>query len=688
MSFTGRVFVSRTSQPTKRALTCEDLCRIVLVSDPHVSPDGRRIVWVETQIDQARDVYLAAIWIAGPDGSDPRPITSGTSRDQHPRWSPDSRSLAFVSNRPPVLPSASETDDENGPSSSKPRDQVWTIRIDGGEATQRSNHPSGASNPAWSPDGASIAFVASDPVKESDGFTAPSSVGPIADERVVNDISFRFDGRGFLEEYKHIWIVSLTDGTSHQITTGDAGDDAPAWSPDGGRIAFTSNRSTDRRKFWNRTAVHVVEVATGVISAVSPEDAQFASPAWSPDGGRLAFLGHLGTGSAANDAVWTVSPDGSGLTNHTETTDISFGDSGMSDVHAASSGTPRWDADGDLLTLASQAGQTQVYRIGTATTNVEQLTSGEHRIAGFAPLDDRLVVVRGTISTPFAIEFWSGDSSQGAISHANDAFLEETELMDAISVPVVSADGQEIQAWLMPPVGFDANSAAKHPLILQIHGGPHSMYAYAMFHEMQLMAARGYAVLFTNPRGSAGYGEEFTSCTKGIWGDADMPDILAAVDAATALPWIDANRLGITGGSYGGYLTNWTIGHDDRFEAAVTQRCVSNFYSFFGTSDIGTTFGVTEFDGLPWSDAEKLLRHSPISYVDKIDTPLLILHSEQDLRCPIEQAEQMFASLKYLDKDVAFVRIPDESHDLSRSGTPSRRLARLHHLLGWFDAKL
>lgn len=677
-------------QPAKRAMTAEDLFRIAIVSDPHVSPDGSRIAWVETRLDKAKDTYRAALWIAGSDGSHPRQLTSGSSRDHHPRWSPDSRSIAFVSNRPPVLPAvvADDVGQAAEPESSKPRDQVWTIRIDGGEAAQRSNHPGGAASPAWSPDGTSIVFVAADPVAETDDFTGPSAIGPIADERVIHDISYRFDGRGFLEKYKHLWIVSLEEGTARQLTSGDANDDAPAWSPDGTRVAFTSNRSADRRSSWNRSAVYIANVADGAVTAVSPEDAQFSTPVWSPDGGKVAFLGHLGTGSATNDSVWTVAADGANLTNHTETKDLSFGDSGMSDVHAGSYGAPRWRDDRTLLVLASESGQTQVYRVGTSSTKVEQVTSGAHRIAGFAPIGDGLIVVRGTVARPFALEFWSGETAGPAISHANDAFLDEVTLIDAMDVPVTSPDGKAIQAWLIPPAGFDKTAKAKHPLILEIHGGPHSMYGYAMFHEMQLMAAKGYAVLFSNPRGSAGYGQEFTACTKGIWGESDLPDILAAVDAASALPWIDTDRLGITGGSYGGYLTNWTIGHDGRFKAAVTQRCVSNFYSFFGTSDIGTTFGVTEFDGLPWSDAEKLLWHSPINYVDKIEAPLLILHSEQDLRCPIEQAEQMFASLKYLERDVAFVRIPEEGHELSRTGTPSRRLARLHHLVNWFDCKL
>ena len=252
----------------------------------------------------------------------------------------------------------------------------------------------------------------------------------------------------------------------------------------------------------------------------------------------------------------------------------------------------------------------------------------------------------------------------------------------------MSADGQPVQALLLHPFGFADGTPARHPMILQIHGGPHAMYGHAMFHEMQLMAARGYAVLFSNPRGSAGYGEHFTSCTRGRWGESDMPDVIAAVESAVALGWIDPDRLGITGGSYGGYLTNWIIGHDDRFKAAVTQRCVSSFHSFFGTSDIGSTFGKFEFDGVPWNDAAKLLAFSPISHVGNIDTPLLILHSEQDLRCPIEQSEQMFTALKVLGKEVGFVKIPEDSHDLSRSGTPSRRLARLHHLIGWFDARV
>jgi dipeptidyl aminopeptidase/acylaminoacyl peptidase len=299
------------------------------------------------------------------------------------------------------------------------------------------------------------------------------------------------------------------------------------------------------------------------------------------------------------------------------------------------------------------------------------------------------VFTAGQIHRPTELFTATGSGAQEQqVTHANDAYLKEVRLAEAIELDVTAADGTPIQTWLLPPHDYDPEAPAKYPLILQIHGGPHAMYSYAMFHEMQLMAAKNYGVVFCNPRGSCGYGQEFTMCTRGTWGESDMPDVMTALDAALAQPWVDPDRIGVTGGSYGGYLTNWIIGHTDRFKAAVTQRCVSSFLSFFGTSDIGFDFGTYEPAGTPWADTEKLLKYSPISYVDKIDTPLLIIHSEQDLRCPIEQAEQMFVSLRYLGKEVSFVRIPNEGHELSRSGTPSRRLARLQHMLGWFDSHL
>lgn len=693
----------------KRAVVADDLFRIILVSDPQASRDGTAIAWVETTLDKESDTYRSAIWIARPDGSDARRLTSGSHRDSSPRWSPDGKTIAFLSNRPAVLPAARSTaDDRDTPdndtkpdaaknadrhSDEKPQTQLWTIRIGGGEADQLTNHPHGVAAHVWAPSSDALAFTAMDDVVEGDGYEAPVTNGGVADERIVRDIHFRADGQGFIERFSHLWRVDVANRSAKRLTSGDAHDSAPEWSPDGASLAFVSNRSPERRQEWTRSAIYLLTIEDDSIAALTPEDASFSTPRWSPSGDRIAFLGHLDAtqGGAKNTNLWTVRPDGSELLNHTAEWDISIGDSGMSDVHAASSGSLEWLDDATMLALASARGETQVHRIAldSGAGIHHQVTQGNHRVSGFAIASDRLTLVRGAVNAPFELHTAGLDGmGLNQITHANAELLEEVALSPAMELEATSADGQPVQTWILPPFGFSQDSPANHPMILQIHGGPHAMYGHAMFHEMQLMAAKGYAVLFCNPRGSAGYGEHFTTCTRGRWGESDMPDVIAAVEAATGLGWIDPDRLGITGGSYGGYLTNWIIGHDQRFKAAVTQRCVSNFHSFFGTSDIGSTFGKLEFDGVPWHDANTLLHHSPISHVSDMKTPLLIIHNELDFRCPIEQAEQLFTALKYLGRDVGFVRIPGESHDLSRSGTPSRRLARLHHLIGWFDAHI
>lgn len=689
------------SPTAKRGITAADLKAIQVVSDPQASPDRKHIAWVVTSMSDKDDGYTSAIWVAEANGSNVRQLTAGSHRDASPRWAPDSTALAFVSNRPPVLPPPTRNDrqgtESTNPSAQaqngkaeKPKSQIWTIRVDGGEATQLTNHPNGAGFPSWSPDATAIAFVAADDCASNGEIAAPMTNGGVADERIVRDIRYRFDGRGYLERYTHIWRIDTATRGATQLTFGDVADDDPRWSPDGSTIAFVGNRRDDR-KVLNARTILAVPATGGEVRAMAPDDAVFGSPVWSPDGRRIAFIGHLDarTGGARNDTLWTVAVDGGAAVEHTAAWDRSIGDYGMSDIHAVSEARPAWLNENSVAVLASSHGETQIHRVDLGSGEVIPVTAGKRRVAGFAVIDEGFAYVSGQVHQPFELFTCSQDGGEErSLTSFNAGWLDEVELMEAIELEAMAPDGRAIQAWLLPPIGFDPDSSAKHPLVVEIHGGPHAMYGYAMFHEMQLFAARGYAVLFCNPRGSAGYGEEFTGITRARWGESDMPDVIAALETALELPWIDAERLGVTGGSYGGYLTNWIIGHDDRFKAAVTQRCVSNFHSFFGTSDIGYHFGEFEFGGVPWKDAELLLTYSPISYVDKITTPLLILHSEQDLRCPIEQAEQMFTALKYLGRDVCFVRIPEESHDLSRSGTPSRRLARLHHLVGWFDTHL
>ncbi len=693
-----------SATPTQgRPLTPDDLFRIALVSDPRPSPDGRQVAYVVTRLDRDADAYFAAIWLAPTDPADgaPRQLTAGSTRDTNPRWSPDGTRLAFVSNRPgSVAEGAKDSGAKAGVGKdAKPVNQIWVIRPGGGEATQLTELVRGASEPVWSPDGRTVAFTAGtseeeDVIAQGGEYRSPA----VADERVITDVAYRFDGRGFIETYSHIWTVPADGGTPKQLTHGLYQFGEPAWSPDGNRIVFTGNRQPDR-SLLRRSLVYSVPAGGGDVRSLTADgiDYAFGLPAFSPDGSRIAVIGSDRPGTAVNDQIWTIPAGGGTPTNHTRAWDRSFGDSGMSDVYVGSDVRPVWTPDGrSVLMLASDSGATHVYRadLGDGAGGeaaVTAVTSGDRRIAAFGVLGNdpgRMVLMSGEPHRPFELRVVGVGTDTELTSH-NQAFLDEVYLSPAEEIRFQSAAGdREIQGWILTPAGFRAGSGVRHPAIIEIHGGPHAMYGLGMFHEMQLMAARGYVVLYTNPRGSAGYGEDFTTTTRGRWGESDMPDIVGGLDALLARGDVDPARVGVTGGSYGGYLTNWLVGHTDRFKAAVTQRCVSNFYSFYGTSDIGWTFGEHESGGTPWADAGKLLKYSPISYVESIHTPLLIIHNEQDLRCPIEQAEQMFTFLKKLGRETEFVRIPGESHDLSRTGTPSRRLARLHHLVGWFDRYL
>ena len=695
-----------------RPLTADDLYDIKVISDPHLSPDGTTVAYVVTQPNRDDDAYRAALWLAPVDPANgaPRQLTSGAARDTSPRWSPDGRTLAFVSNRPGAGPAKGDGDDEQGKNKNrktkkdtakdepKKVNQIWLIEPAGGEARQLTTRARGASGPVWSPDGATLAFTAAtndeeDAKTQGTDYTSPA----LADERVLTDISYRFDGIGFIETHSHVWTVPATGGDAKQLTFGPYSFSEPAWSPDGSRIVFAGNRQPDR-SINRRALIYGIPATGGEPHSLLGEgtDYAFGSPVFSPDGSRIAVVGNDRPGTAENDTIWTIPAGGGTPTNHTAGFDRSFGDHGMGDLFMECDVKPVWTNDGQaVLMLASDQGATHVFRAelgdgaGTGGT-VTPVTTGNRRIAAFAPVgdsDDRMLVLSGEPHRPFELLVTGGKDV--LLTHHNDAFLDEVSLSPAEEIRFQSAAGdREIQGWILTPAAVKPGSGVKHPAIVEIHGGPHGMYGWAMFHEMQLMVARGYIVLYTNPRGSSGYGQDFTITTRGRWGESDMPDIMGGLDALLARGDVDPARVGVTGGSYGGYLTNWIVGHTDRFRAAVTQRCVSNFYSFYGTSDIGWTFGDHEFGGTPWGDTEKLLKHSPITYVNDIHTPLLILHSERDFRCPIEQGEQMFTALKKLGRETEFVRFPEESHGLSRNGTPSRRLARLHHLIGWFDRHL
>ncbi|MEX2314940.1 MAG: S9 family peptidase [Thermomicrobiales bacterium] len=661
-----------------RRITSDGIYSFKLVSEPQFSPDGARVSYVVTTIEREKNDYRSSINVAAADGSGARRLTQADAKDSLPRWSPDGKHLAFLSDR-----------------SDKP--QVWLIRADGGEAWEATSLSEGVASYSWSPDGSSFVVVSksteeSEAAKDDD--EAKKKDDEKSDVRHITKIRYKADDEGFLDfKPKHLWLVPAFGGTPQQLTSADISDADPVWSPNGREIAFVTNRS-DGREMNSVSQVWSV-VATGKQERpiLDGNDAKFDSPSWSPDGTQLAVIGNweARAGGAKNVNVWVVPAGGGEPRNLTGDFDRSTDDSAMSDVFAGSSTRPTWTPDGSsLLTLVSDNGSTHLFRVSLADGDVSRVTGGDRRLSAFSLSSDgkRIAFVSGTSTNPGDLYLANLDGSdERQLTALNADFLGAVTLSEPEEFRVAShSDGAEIHGWVMKPVGFEPGR--KYPMILQIHGGPHGMYANHMMHEFQLMAARGYVVVYCNPRGSAGYGEAFTTFTYQAWGEKDMPDVMAAVDHVVNQGYVDENRLGVTGGSYGGYMTLWVIGHTDRFKAAVTQRCVSNLHSFYGTSDIGFSLGEFEFGGSAWDERERYMKYSPITYVKEMTTPLLIVHSEQDYRCPIEQAEQVFISLKKLGREVEFVRFPDENHNLSRTGKPKHRIERLEHIIGWFDKHL
>ncbi len=678
-----------SSSTNLRNITIEDLYQFNAVSKPRISPDGRRVAFVVTTIDERKQEYHSSIWMVSTEGGEPRRFTSGPANSHSPSWSPDGRWLAFVSEREGE-PSGSDEKEQKKHKKSKA--QIWLIPTDGGEARQLTFMQHGASNPTWSPDSKQIVFNAPvGPVDEEteDGKTLPKV-------RVIDRLWYRLDGVGFIyERRQHLFLIDLAGGEPQQLTEGDWDDGDPAWSADGARIAFVSSRAEDR---WRlpcpdvyTLSIHNGEV--GDLQCLTNGTLACSVPSWSPDGQTIAFLASLKLHSGGHVDLYTIPANAergsaTSLTQEFEGTLQDWTNSDIGDEHL--SPAPAWSADGKTLYgLVSHRGASRVFAISTsgAGAHPPTLTPGDVHTRDFS-VDQSASKMALLIASPTRVqEVFLCSTVPGSelrrLTAFNEALLSEMALSMPEYMSYTGADGWPMDGWILKPGDFDP--ARKYPLIVEIHGGPATQYGYGFFHEMQLLTAAGYVVFYTNPRGSCGYGRDFALAVRGAWGDKDSLDIMAGVDALLQKGYIDEQRMGVTGGSYGGFMTNWLIGHTDRFKAAVTDRSVVNLASDFGSCDFGWTFADDELDTTPWEDLDRYMRMSPITYVKNIHTPLLIIHSEQDLRCSVEQAEQLFAALKYLGREVLFVRFEGQSHGLSRGGHPKLRLERLQQILGWFE---
>ena len=660
--------------PSPAPLTAEDLAAFAFVHEVAISPDGSRVAYAVRRMDLEANRYRAVLFVGPADGASPAQAwTDGKAEDAAPRWSPDGEQIAFLSDRGEV-PAGKKRTPKN----------VFVVDGPGGRTPRALRaFADDCADLAWLPDGSGVV------VSVKDAGTAQPEDAP----KVYDRLRYKSDDAGMLDlRRKHLWLVPLR-GEPRELTDGDWDDLQPAVAPDGSAIAFTSNRSADRDR--NTVSdIWVVPLIGGESMRVTTERGQYTNASWSPDAKTITCLGTaeaVGAG-ARNTRVWRFplkrEAGGSGE-DLLGSWDRTTGSRVMSDIRGEPAAlAPTWTPDGSrIVFIGSDQGTANLYSVKAAGGDVRAESLGEHQLVS-ASLDRAGRCFAGVIATaasPGDVVTGSPGGALKVLTSLNAALLNARYIAAPEHVGYTGADGWTIEGWILKPRGFDAQE--KWPLVLEIHGGPHGAYGHSFFHEFQVLAGRGYAVLYTNPRGSHAYGDTFVRACVGDWGGKDYEDLMAGVDHALGLGWIDPDRLYVTGGSYGGFMTNWIVGHTDRFKAAVTQRSISNNVSAFGTSDIGWHFWQYEMgDATPWRDGHKLVERSPLTYITNVDTPLLILHAEQDFRCPIEQAEQFFVALKVLGKEAVFVRFQEDTHELTRGGKPRNRIDHARRIADWFDA--
>jgi len=698
-----------------RPVTPDDLYRFRIPTDPQLSPDGALVAVTVQSVAPGRDGYRHAVWLVPADGSaPPRQVTIGARHDTHPRFSPDGASLAFLSDRRPLV-----EDEPEAPKDREDGTQVHLLPLAGGEARRLTDLPRGVDDFEWSPDGRSLvvrttsfgATRAEDRKARRKAEPPKPGATPHSDYRYFDRLQGMLNGPGFIDDkVGHLWLVDVASGAATRLTDGPTSDAEPAWSPGGTRIAFTASRGRDHDLDY-QFDVFVVEVATKRVTRITDgAGCAFGTATWLPDGATLAVTGHRWprAGGSRND-IWLFAADGldahrGGGRNLSGPSDLMFAAGMGSDVTPGEASRLAVTPDGGhLLFTAPVRGSYELWRIALTDGAVERLTEDRHYLSSWHAVTTpaggaRVAAIRSTataLSDVHVLDLRADGRPAAAAGSAtaatalrpitsfNDAVLAELDVR-APEERWETVDGREVQGWLIRCAAAEQGESA--PLVLEIHGGPHTLYGWAPYWEFQVLAAAGISVLYTNPRGSEGYGEDFNSANLPDWGDGPMRDVMAHVDALVAAGVADPGRLGVTGGSYGGYLTNWIVGHTDRFAAAMTCRSVSDLTSLMLTGDLaGGIFGILEFGAQPWEKPDLYRELSPITYADAIHTPLLIQHAENDLRCPMGQAEALFAVLRTLKRPVRLMRVPNETHELTRSGTPFRRVENLVQVRGWFD---
>lgn len=661
-------------------ITAEDLYQIELISGPQLSPDGSKFIYALHRVDQKTEKKYSNLWIVDTADGSSRQFTSGDQSDANPKWSPDGKTIAFTSNR-----------------SSETQPQIYLIGIDGGEAQVLTDLKGTIASYNWSPDGKSLVmqFRKMDPEAiEREEDEVKKKLGVVS--RHYDRIFYKYDGQGYLpKEQFHIWTVDATTGEAQQLTDDPVYSELePVWTPDGESIVFRSNRQPDPDMDHQNFDIFVIPRSGGDMRELNTPAGMKALLSISPDGKWAAFVGPRDKNAwYMNANLWITPIDGSGpAKNLTGEIDLNCSTSVLTDVDngAGASVPPIWSLDSEKIYFGSMehgSNQLKVYDLGSGT--VEDVINHEGALGmyNFDNTFTKLGYFEATMMDPgqlYVREMESGKTTQ--LTHFNKDLFKAKDLGSFEEIWFKGPDGNDLQGWILKPPGFDPEQ--QYPSILEIHGGPLAQYGHFFMHEFYFLAAKGYVVYFTNPRGGRGYGEEHSKAIWGGWGDRDYADTMAFVDRIEQEPYIDKERMGVTGGSYGGYMSLWIIGHTDRFEAVVAQRVVSNLVSMWGSSDMNYVFQQVFGDKAPFEDMDKLWHHSPMKYIGNATTPTLIIHSENDFRCPIEQGEQAFVALKRLGIDSEMVRFPEEPHGVSRVGRTDRRVVRLNHIVRWMDKYL
>jgi dipeptidyl aminopeptidase/acylaminoacyl peptidase len=653
---------------TKRKIQVEDICSFKFVSDPRFNPDGKGLAYVLSEADVDKNGYKSSIFYID-EKKEVKQLTNSVSdklvKDTSPRWSPDGKYLAFISNR-------------------SGQNKVYILPADGGEAKVLVDFPAGAIT--WAPDSKCIAFVAKDPKKKEEVKNA--------DRMHFTDLRYKFNGQGYFTDKRksHIWVVNVENGEVEQITDTKFDDSSPAFSPDGDNIVFVSTRHKDETNLWSD--LYQVNVENKETTRLTDHNGPASSPVYSPCGKYIAFVGHdKDEEHAANQNVWILKTDGSGMVNLTLDYDRSVNGGPGSDVrYGGGNNEPIWKGDSSAI----------IFRIGDKGTskivqvdlkgNVSEITNFKHGISSYDATEEngqlKLAYVAETLTqSPEIYTFLNG--KQTKMTGANDDFLAQFDFAPVHNFTYKSAKDWDIEGWLLEPLHREEGK--KYPVVLEIHGGPAAAYGWSFYHEFYLLSAMGYGVLFTNPRGSRTYGEEFTNGVIGDWGGHDYDDVINGTKYAIEnFDWVDENRLGVTGGSYGGYLANWMVTQTDMYKAAVSLRSISNLYTKYGVSDIGWYGNRRGMGGADlWDQEDFIMSRSAIRFAPNVKTPILLIHSMEDYRCPFEQAEQFYVALKRLgNAPTELLVFKGENHELSRSGKPLNRMDRLRGIVDWFERYL